>query len=61
VGAITEAKAYVNPFEDVHRKAQAIHEKARKVVAEDAKIREKLEQEYAAALKAKTPAIRSRV
>jgi hypothetical protein len=36
-----EDKPYVNPFEDVHRKAQASHDHARKVREEDMVVRER--------------------
>ena len=35
-----EEKTYVNPFEDVHKKAQAAHERLRQVREKDLLIRE---------------------
>lgn len=42
-------KPYVNPFENVHKKVQALKDQARKVKEHDAEMRERNQQEAASA------------
>ncbi len=48
-----ENTKHVNPFEDVHKKAQAAKDRARKVREEDTELRDRNEQRKAAAEDAK--------